>query len=581
MVVEMRLNCTGSWTDYTSSTNLNEFKIIESLSETNDPLRTTSGIIEVDGPCYTFVYNSLIDNVNMYSNSICVRITDTSCSSLQTTFKLDNSNLKWCDNNECLMSFDLVEYNLEKDCIKDTLITDNTSGLFQAYPALGNPHPRFRYCDVVRPLFFFYLILAFFSVFDIIVFNINIVISVLNAVINGLNSLLPGSPIPNVNPINQPYEKFSGCKLGWPAPYIRTYIDNVCDVCGLTSNSSTNPIFYSTTNQFNALLSNPYYYATFLTAYTTKGVDMAGAKDWIPNNAPSYTLDTFLSVIKTPWNARWYLHNSNLYFNRKDLIGNDIWGSTPILDFTTTADSNKILGSVCFAWNGEGKLKRLNMRYGTDANDNSGNEMLKRFNGEYLEPITNVNYKEAKESNVYEVGPAQFVLDGNDSIYDAVVMNAIGATLGGFNFTGCLKTQGDTLALAKILIYDTSSDIEDARTLGTSYSPYASLPSFEDDNPNVIVITQSDCKNYNYPMSFDPDQNAINYNLWQYWVIEKSDPSKKTNLSFEFRLEYCCDFNTLGIYQKVKFKNGWIGELDFIEYDYFKREILLKGNVLY
>jgi hypothetical protein len=579
MVVEMRLNCTGSWTDYTKNVNLNNYKRLESLNETFDPMREVSGEIEVDGPCYTFVYNSLIDNVNMYSNSICVRITDTSCSSLQTTFKLDNSNLKWCDNNECFMSFDLVEYNLEKDCIKDTLITDNTSGLFQAYPILGNPHPRFRYCDVVQPKWWFDIMIKFFTIFDVVVTTINSVISVINLIISAVNTL-PGVSIGPIATISLPYETFSGCDRGFPAPFIRTYIDNVCDVCGLTSNSSTNPIFYSTTNQFNALLSNPYYYATFLTAYTTKGVDMTGAKDWIPNNAPSYTLDTFLSVIKTPWNARWYLHNSNLYFNRKDLIGDDIWGSTPTLDFTTS-DADKLLGSVCFSWNGQGKLKRLNMRYSTDASDNSGNEMLKRFNGEYLEPITNVNYKEAKEANLYEVGATQFVLDGQDVLYDSIILNALGSLIGGFNFTGCLKTQGDTLALAKILIYDTASDIDDARTKGDDYLSYIALPAFEDDINSSWSISPFFCKNYNNAMSFDPTANAIEGNLWQYWQIEKADPAKKTNISFEFRLEYCCDFNSLGLYQKVKFKNGWIGELDFIEYDYFKREILLKGNVLY
>ncbi|MEF7427677.1 hypothetical protein V4W88_10075, partial [Pediococcus acidilactici] len=81
--------------------------------------------------------------------------------------------------------------------------------------------------------------------------------------------------------------------------------------------------------------------------------------------------------------------------------------------------------------------------------------------------------------------------------------------------------------------------------------------------------------------SFDPQADAIEGNLWQYWEIEKADPSKKTNISFEFKLEYCCAFNALGLYQKVKMKNGWIGEVEFIEYDYATRQITIKGNILY
>ena len=580
MVVEMRLNCTGAWTNYTDYVNLNAFKVIESLSDTFDPIRTTSGEVEVDGLAYTFVYNSLINNANMYSNAICLRITDNLCSNVQTTFKLETSNLKWCDNNECTMTFDLIEYNLVTDCIKDTLITDNTSGKFQTNPVGGIIHPRFRYCDVVRPLFLYYMLLAFMTVFDVLIFNLNIIIGVLNLVINAVNFLLPGSPIPNVNPVGTPYEKFSGCQLAWTAPFIRTYISNVCTVCGLTTNSTTNPIFYNTQNQFQPLLSNPYYWSTFLTAYTSKGIKLTTTKDWIANNAPSYTLENFLSVIKQPWNARWYINGTTLYFNRKDLIGEDIWGTTPILDFTTSDDHAKLIGSVCFSWNGEGKLKRLNMKYNTDASDNSGNEMLKRFNGEWLEPISNVNYKESRSDLNASLGATQFVLDGNDSIYDAVVLNAVGATLSGFNFKGCLKTQGDTLALAKILIYDPATPLDDARTDGESYNAYASLPSFQNDEPNAIVINGSDCFNYNNAMSFDPAASQINPNLWQYWTIETADPDKKTNISFEFKLEYCCAFNTLGIYQKVKMKNGWIGEIDLIEYDYANREILIKGNIL-
>ena len=579
MVVEMRLNCTGAWTDYSDNVNLSAFKVIESLSDTFDPIRTTSGEVEVTGDAYNFVYNNLIDNANMYSNSICLRITDTLCSSTQNTFKLETSNLKWCDNNECTMTFDLIEYNLVTDCIKDTLIIDNTNGEFQSYPTSGNPHPRFRYCDVVQPKWFFGIIISFFTIFDVLVTGLNALISIINLIINGINSLLPGTPIGNVALISLPYETFSGCDRGYPAPYIRTYIDNVCDLCGVTVDSSSAPIFYNTQNQFNALLSNPYYYACYLTAYTTKGVDMTGAKDFLTTNAPSHTLDIFLSEIKQNWNARWYIHNSNLYINRKDLIGDDIWGSTPTLDFTGT-DKQYLLGSVCFSWNGEGKLRRLNMDYSIDASDNSGNEMRKRFRGEWLDPSTNLNYKESREVNILPQGVGQFVLDGQDVPYDSIILNAVGATLSGFNFKGCLKTQGDTLALAKVLIYDPTTDIDDARVQGDDYLSYIALSSFQDDQNASFSISPVYCKFYNNAMSFDPDADSIEGNLWQYWEIEKADPSKKTNIAFEFKIEYCCAFNALGLYQKVKMKNGWIGEIDFIEYDYANREILIKGNIL-
>mgnify|MGYP003564519121 CR=1 FL=1 len=122
------------------------------------------------------------------------------------------------------------------------------------------------------------------------------------------------------------------------------------------------------------------------------------------------------------------------------------------------------------------------MNYATDASDNIGNENLNRFNGEYMYSGANPNYTGSKVVTMNEFGAPSFVLDGQDSLYDANITQAVGSILGLLKWGGCLKTQGDTLQYAKILIHDTLTDIEDARTLGTPYLPYATLPEFEDDN---------------------------------------------------------------------------------------------------
>lgn len=569
MVVQMRLNCTGAWVDYSDSVDVTSMKLNKSLNADNDPQKNQLADIEVYGTSYNFIKTNLIDSVNLYSNSICVKVIDTLCSNDEYIFKLETDSLRWCDNGECRMSFSMEQYDPLLDCIKQTVISDNANGLFQDNPVSGMIHPRFRYCDVFKPTFVFGMLLTFANAVDGLVASINIVINSINFALAGINAILGTSfgipTIPYVGP------QLIGCDRAFPSPYIRTYIDNVCNICGTTMDVTTNPILYDALGY--------YYEACLLTAYTNAGVKVTGTVDYIVGNRPSWTLDVLLSKIKNFWNARWFIKGTEIYFERKDKIGQLLWGTTPAIDFQNTADKDQLIGNVCYEWNGEGKLRRLNLNYSTDPTDAIGNEMLKRFNGEYLEASTNLNYKESREVTLFDFSAPAFVMDGQDSLYDANVVNSMGAVLSSLQLEGVLKTQADTIGLAKILIHNTASGTSDARTYSQPYSSYNTLPEFANDSGPFFPITLSDLKNYNPQMSFSVDADAVQQNLWDYWQIEKPSNDKKTNIAFNFKLQYCCRFNSLEIYQSVQFENGDIGEINSIEYDFANREITIKGNL--
>jgi hypothetical protein len=570
MVVSMRLNCTGAWTDYSDSVDVTAMKLNKSLNGENDPQKNQVAEIEVYASAYNFIKTNLIDSVNLYSNSICVKIVDNLCSNDEYNFKLETDSLRWCDNGECRMSFSMEEYNPLMDCIKQKVISDNANGLFQDNPIGGMIHPRFRYCDVFKPTLVFGMFITFFNLIDGFLFAINGSIISMNLILDAINVILGTSfqlaliPWAGVN--------WAGCGRLHPAPFIRTYIDNVCDICGMTMDDTTNPILYDE--------DSAYYQACLLTAYTNQGVKDTSTQDYIVGNRPSWTLDAFLSKLKTFWNARWFIKGTEVYFERKDLIGQLLWGSTPAIDFTASLDKDQLIGNVCYEWNGEGKLRRLNMNYATDPTDAIGNEMLKRFNGEYLETSPNLNFKETREVTALEFGAPAFVMDGQDSLYDANLVNSLGVIFSQIDLAGCLKTTTDTIGNAKILIYDESTDIEDARTIGATYSDYDSLPEFEDDSGPFFPILLGDLKNYNPQMSFSPDADAVQQNLWEYWQIEVPSNSKKTNITFNFKLNYCCRYNSLDLYQSVLFENGDSGEINFIEFNFANREITVKGNLI-
>ena len=569
MQVGFSLNCSGTFTDYTDFVDVTALKMTKSLDEQNDPQKSITSDIECYGDAYTFIRTNLIDSVNLYSNSICVQVTDDDCGNV-FQFKIETKNLKWCDGDICKISMALVEYNPVIDCVKNTVISDNTNGEFQEFPVSGNPHPRFRYCDVIKPTFLFGFIITFVNAVSALLASINFVLLVtFGPIINTINAFFGTSYA--IPAIPDPFSSIVGCNRLYPAPFVRTYIDNVCTLCGVTVDDTTDTIFHEVTSN--------YYNTALLTAYTTKGVKDTSTKDYIINNRPSWTLFDLMSKLKIPFNGRFFFKNNlDLHFARKDLIGVQLWGATPTVDVSDTgADNTNLLGNVCYQWNGDGKPSRINMKYSADMSDNIGNELLSRFNGEYLSPA-NPNYNTPVEKITPDFGAQSFVLDGKDTVWDANLVNAIGPMLAGFNYDGVLKTQGDTLQLAKLIIWDGIS-MTDSRPFSDAWIPYLALPAFADDDGGFFPVSASDLFNYNFPYSFDPDADLISSgNLWQFHNIDIPTANKKTNISFEYKLQMCCAYMSLELYMSTQF-NTDEGEINYIEYDFARREILIKGNL--
>lgn len=588
MTVELQLNWDGSsaggWTDYTDSVVLDNFTRERSLNGQNDPQKTVTAEIEFFGAAYSAVKANLIDSVNRYSNYYVIKMTDSDCTGDEYYFKIEDRALRWCDNGDCRLQVTLLEYNPQLDCIYRTTVADNTYGEFQDYPASGNPHPRFRYCDVVKPTFLYGAILTFVNAVVLFIVSLNIVIASITGIIVWIVNLLGGSwSVPTIG--FGFAEDLLGCGRGHPAPFVRSYIDNICLICGVDVTNTTAPILYDTVDSLGN--TNEYYWLAIATAYTKKGVDMTGAKGYIPSNQPSWTLDKMLSMLKPVFNARWFLYDNIIYFGRKDLIGESIWGTTPMIDLSG-ADADYLLGDVCYTYNGKGKPKKLIYNYGTDPSDNIGNELLRRFNGIYEDVSGNKNYNEIIETQILEFAPAASVLDGQDSAYDANIVKALSGVLIGTDYEGCLKTQGDTFALAKLLIWDNLSEIKDARLTRSLYDIYGSagadISAFKNDDANFIPVNSSDCWNYNFPMSFDPDANDIGgngfKNLWQFHSIDTPDAADRSGIDIDFTLQYCCSYNTLNIYQTVLLQDAVTeAEIYFVKFDHAKREIQIKAKL--
>ena len=588
MKVEFQLNwdgvTAGGWTDYSDYVDITAFKKNISLNAENDPQKNVSAEIEVFGSGYVELKTNLIDSANRYSNFYVILITDTDCGDTMTFFKIEDKSLRWCDNGECRMQMTLLEYKPTLDCMYQTLIADNTSMEFQNYPNSGWIHPRFRYCDIVKPTFFYYYLIYFSSIVTAAITAINIALFAIFSIITWIVNLLGGNwTVPSISYAFA--EDIIGCNRGHPAPLLRTYIDNVCTKCGLTVTPDSFPVLYAETI---AGYDNHYYYSCLMTAYTKKGVDMDGGKDYIPNNQPSWTLVQLLSKLKTIFNSRWQIYQDIIYFGRKDEISALIYGSTPIIDLSG-GDADYLLDSVCYTFNGKGKPKNIILKYGMDAADKIGNELLSRYNGFYEDQSGEKNYNETLEVNALEFGASSFVMDGQDSAHDAAFGLALAGVISGTSYEGCLKIMSDTFMLPKLLIWNKDTSISDARCYYTDYDFYGSsgadIDSFKDDDPNFLSINSSDCHNYNWAFSFDPDADNIGgsgfRNLWQFHEIDKPDSVKKDNIDISFKLELCCRYSGLDLFQRVLLQDGSTeAEIKEVDFDRGKMEINVKCRLI-
>lgn len=584
--VELSLNCNNlAWTDYSNQSIVSKMIRYKEIDAENNPSRRSASNITFFGSAYNFIKTNLIDSNNRAANSICVKITDNVFTPSQTyLFKMDNKSLRWCDNDKCEFSADLIEVNPYLTCANTTLIADNTSGDFQQYTTSTTyPHPRFRYCDVIKPTFLFGVIITFLNLISLILGSFNILIAALNAIINAINSTIGntlGGLIGNIPTPLSFIAPLFGCDRAWPSPFVRTYISNACSVCGLTVDSTRSPIFHN--------VSSNYYNSAMITAYTTKGVKIVGTMGYIPANMPSWTLTMFLSRLKQVFNARWFITDAGeLYFDRKDKLGELVWGVGNQLDLSGV-DAKYLITDVCYSWNGKGKPYRIYLKYSQDATDAIGNELLARFNGEHIN-ATSPEYTEVIEETMSDFGASAFVLDGKDSPWDInLVKSVMNQTLlwdnvAGNDYTKCLKTTTDTMQLAKLVTWDGTSPMEDARVTHQPYVDYLTIPALEDDEPSDLsgtIINPADCRYYNPLFSFDPNADAINPNLWsQFHSIDASLPGKRDIINFEFTLDYCnASYNSLDVYQSVLMPDGTTeGEITSVEFDHELRQINIKG----
>lgn len=560
---------------------------VRDSDEEGNRVTSVSQTFTLTGAAYDIVAASFISATDGRQNSIEVLIYDDSCCDEDTllfTGRLTSDNVSWCHgicSVDCLFT-EYTEHTKQMDCVMSTLIYDDRNG-FQS-----NPHPKMVYCVEMRPDFLQHLVLIFGVILNIILLVLTPVVAaltllneILEAIQNTIN-LIPGVNITitfdfdgdSSTNLLEEYQNFKdqlnsriiGCGRKHPAPLVRKYIENVCEICGITFQSSiyNNP-------------SSEYYMATMLNAPVAKG-SISGA-NWIDLNNPIMTLSGFLDMLKLVHNARWDIKDGVLRFERHDFFNS----GAPWASFATLKESGLVQGELCLQWRDDTRPSYISMKYAPDAVDVAGNEAAERYNEivEWNNPYSSL------QSGSREIqlgfGTPRFRDDDVEQDILGFYSGApfIGSTIN--SYKRVLILEKHLCFNPKLLIWDGNMDFGRTKKFITPGVDWDGTTNLEENN------------NYNFPYSFndancEPNtaypSNQPNMGLYgRFYSIDNPKLTIDYGKSWTFTMYYNCEaLQTLQTIQFIELPLGTsdvpsIGRVDSISVNLDDKTITFQGTV--
>lgn len=526
---------------------------------------------------YQILKTTLIDDPFGFSKSVQIRIFDDCCGEAVFEGVIKGDAIDWCEP-KCSISANIIEDEAKINCIKSTLIWDNHNGF------LNRNFPPIRYCIEVRPEFFQYLLIfqgtlwiwTFEFLFFVLVPVIFVVFGIVYLICEGINAI-PGvdvncnggltNPITLINNINEVIQQFGAllapCGRFHPSPYVRDYITNACQKCGLTFQSS---ILNNSTS--------PYFNTVLFSSQVKKGRAFDSTNfTLIDDNKPVETIETLMNqYLKPMFNAEFQIVNNVLVFERKDyFLSTSTWIDTEQL----LNNSQIINNEICFSWIDKERWAFGNYQYSSDFMDYVGNEALTRFNDivEWNSPY-NPAQKGSREVTLM-VSPSRHRKDGIDSTVYDFFQTFLGGIVN-FVWSGIFSDYDQTLLMNqhssgnyKFMIYDTSSGNN-----GIIKHDYSN--AFCGGDPGAAPDER-----FNYPFWFLEGHSNNLYSLFHYI----DDPRLPGTTQFEFNFQFqfdCQTYNDFNFSKTIRLvKNGQIVNaiVKEIQVDFAKRIINVQGIV--
>jgi hypothetical protein len=523
--------------------------------ETGERAFSFTNDITFTGPQYTYLYAQLVSSASALDNKITLKFVNDCCAQLQTyEFYITFESLKWCENS-CELHAVAIEKSDAHDqlnCLKNTLIWDDYAGF------KSKKHPRFAYCNEMRPSYLqhLYIIFAIATLTSLLVL-VPLIISfgfIVNFIV-----ILTGNPAITpadlLNYYNLIINFAVGCGRKHPSPLVRDYADNVCNKCGVTFKSSIlkNP-------------ASPYHNTCYHNAPVNGGTDSTDTTTfWIEENAPILNGTKFLNQLKGVFNADYKIQNNILEFERRDYF----IPTTPWLDLTTY-DSKKIV-KICWNWSKKLRYSYGNFEYLKDGVNWVGGEAGRRW-GDIVE--WNNPYSKLQKDEFHpliEFASCRFRDDGLDE--DVLTFWEPSPMIGGAIKANknVLLMNSQTSYTPMLLIWDPATGVDNAKVDPTAVY----FPNF----PNGTDFQQFVGLNefYNYPFWFTAGYpNTLYTNFWE---IENPRISGYQGFDYEAEIEWdCATLSAIDLDGMVKTSRG-NAKITQISVNFRENKLIITGSI--
>lgn len=549
------------------------------------------------GDGYNILRTALIDNPNGFIAEVRAEVFDECCGRLVLDGIIRGDSIDWCEP-ECWITAQVIEKTPELDCIKSTLITDNSAPDF----FMNRPQKKLRYCVEMRPQFITEILFALYYLLYIMLIPLVLMVAtfiygwqLVLFIICSVVCVIPGTGCTqtdcNTSPITNPIQtarligdlmddlsdRLIQCQWYHPTALVRDYIENVCRKCGLTFESSilNDP-------------SSPYYNLLLFSAPVRKGYKPSGTEPrLIADNAPLETLDTlFQRHLKPLFNARYWIIDGVLIFERRDYFQN----SNTWIDAENLFNNGKILDNrICLSWIDDEKYAYGKYTYIQDGSDLLAYEAAHRFNTivEWNDPPSVA--QKGFMDNQFGSGIARFRDDragweatGFTGILNTFMFNAFA------NSRDLLLMSQHTAFNYKFLIWDEFSGDETARVkrdYSTGFTGGDVIGDVYFNNGGFEAVYEDvpldPTKLFNYPMWFNENNTNNLYTKFHYINNPRTPGNRLYNFSFEFEFD-CAQFDAISFSKNIRLRIGSMikfGEIKELKIDFVRRTIDVSGIV--
>ena len=504
---------------------------------------------------YSILKTLLIDDPNGFINEVDVQIFDECCGRLVFDGFISGSSIDWCDP-ECWIAGSVIEKKAALNCVKSTLITDNHDGF------LDQAQKKLRYCVEPRPEFIYVILFYVYGAINLLIAIVTLGTSEIFGFMDNFKA------------------RMIQCNFYHPTPLVRDYIQNVCRKCGLTFQSSilNDP-------------GSPYFDLLLFSAPIQKGYKPSDTESkLIEQNVPIETLDTlFTRHLNSIFNAKYWIVGNTLVFERKDFFSN----TNQWIDSEQLLNDGRIVDNqICFSWIDKPQKAFAIYKYSMDAFDITSNEAGGRYEDivEWNSPPSE-RQKDALELTLAS-SKSRFRNDaaGPDVLLEASSNFLFSLTTNAFiqSTNGNLLMANHTASNYKFIIWNAGSGNDFARanfnysttfTGGNVNRPYwpPGIP-----NPLLVNVTSIPPANlYNYPMTFNEDNENNLYTLFHYIDNPRLPGTRLFNFNFTFSFD-CGQFDAIDFSKSVRIRVGnsvKFGEIKELQIDFVKRTIGVSGIV--